>query len=153
MLRAEVVREAGTAPARNHWRELTRNPALLLWVLFLLLTPLYVVTSGLPQPGDWLVLLLLPVTLLSWKGALDRQSSRIVRALFWFIVWVFIVNYAWALVLGKWKSPKDFIIHPLFYFFNAAVFLCGLVLARRDREAFLRITVEVVFCTIVVQLI
>jgi hypothetical protein len=152
-MRAEVVREAGTVPPRNHWRELTRNPALMLWVLFLLLSPLYIVGSGLPQPGDWLVLLLLPVTLFSWNGTLDKPSSRMVRALLWFTVWVFVVNYAWALVLGKWKSPKDFIIHPFFYFFNSAVFLCGLVIARKNRDAFLRITVEVVFFTILVQLV
>ena len=59
----------------------------------------------------------------------------------------------WALVLGRWGSPKDFIVHPFFYFFNSAVFLCALILARKNREAFLRITVEVVFFTIVVQVI
>jgi hypothetical protein len=151
MQRAEVVRDAGTLNARGHWRELTRQPALVIWVLFLLLSPLYIVSSGLPQPGDWLVLLLLPVTLFTWNGALDKSSARMIRALIWFTVWVFVVNYAWALVLGKWRSPKDFIIHPFFYFFNSAVFLCALVIARKNREAFLRITVEVVFLTIVVQ--
>jgi hypothetical protein len=111
------------------------------------------VRSGLPQPGDWLVVLMLPVTLASWNGVLDRASSRMVRALMWFTLWVFVVNYAWALVLGRWSSPKDFILHPFFYFFNSAVFLCALILARRNREAFLRITVEVVFVTIIIQVV
>jgi hypothetical protein len=133
----------------NHWRELGKNPALIVWVMFLLLNPLYVFKSGLPQPGDWLVVLLLPVTLFTWNGSLDRASSRMVRALVWFTLWVFVVNYAWALVMGRWRSPKDFVIHPFFYFFNASVFLCALILARKNREAFLRITVEVVFVTII----
>jgi hypothetical protein len=150
MQRAEVVREAGTVPSRSHWRELRKNPALVVWVLFLMLSPLYVFNAGMPQPGDWLVLVLVPATLFSWKGTLDRQSTRTVRALLWFTFWVFVVNYAWALVLGKWKDPKDFILHPFFYFFNSAVFLCSLILARRNREAFLRITAEVVFGTVVV---
>jgi hypothetical protein len=153
MQRAEVVREAGTVVGRNHWRELLRNPALVVWVLFLLLSPLYVVSSGLPQPGDWLVLLLLPVTLFTWNGSLDKSSARMIRALIWFTVWVFLVNYGWALILGKWTSTKDFIIHPFFYFFNSSVFLCALIIARKNREAFLRVTVEVVFFTIVVQVV
>lgn len=152
MQRAELVRDRGGLRLGAHWRELSRSPALVIWVLFLLLSPLYVVSSGLPQPGDWLVLLLLPVTLFTWNGVLDRKSASMIRALIWFTVWVFVVNYAWALILGKWRSPKDFIIHPFFYFFNSAVFLCALVIARKNREAFLRITVEVVFFTIVVQL-
>jgi hypothetical protein len=145
--------QAAEIAPRSHWRELSRNPALVIWVLFIVLSPLYVVSSGLPQPGDWLVLLLLPVTLFTWNGRLDRTSSRMVRALFWFTVWVFVVNYGWALILGKWKSPKDFVIHPFFYFFNSSVFVCALIIARRNREAFLRITVEVVFFTIVLQLV
>jgi hypothetical protein len=152
MARAEIMREAGMRSRSRHWREVTRRPVLMLWVLFLVLNPLYVVKSGLPQPGDWLVLLLLPVTLLSWNGALDRESTRMVRALFWFTAWVFVVNYAWALILGV-RSPKDFVIHPLFYFFNSSVFLCVLVIARKDRETFLRLTVEVVFFTIILQLV
>jgi hypothetical protein len=136
---------------RSHWRELARNPALIVWVLFLVLSPVYVVASGLPQPGDWLVLILLPITLFTWNGALERDSSRMVRALVWFTVWVVVINYGWALVLWKWRQPKDFLIHPFFYFFNSAVFLCALVIARRNREAFLRITIEVVFFTIFIQ--
>lgn len=132
------------------WREVLNRPALMVWVLFLLLTPVYVFSSGLPQPGDWLVVLLVPVTLFHWNGTLDRESTRIIRALLWFTVWVFVINYGWALVLGRWKDPKDFILHPFFYFFNSAVFLCSLILARRNREAFLRITAEIVFLTVAV---
>ena len=135
---------------RGHSRVLMREPALLVWVLFLLLTPLYVITSGLPQPGDWLVVLLVPITVIGWRGALERQQSRMVRALFWFTVWVFVVNFAWALVSLK-ISRKDFVLHPFFYLFNASIFVCALILARANRERFLRITVDVVFATIVVQ--
>ena len=134
---------------RSHWRELSRNPAMVVWVLFLVLSPLHVFGAGLPQPGDFLVLVLVPATMFNWKGTLDRQSTRMVRPLIWFTLWVFVINYAWAFILSRWNDPKDFILHPFFYFFNSAVFLCALILARRNREAFLRITVEVVFFTII----
>ena len=140
---------AEVRPPMHHWRLVFQQPALFVWMLFVLLTPLHVVPSGLPQPGDWLVIVLVPVVLLGWKGTLDTPSARMVRPLLWFTVWVCVVNYAWAFVLGRWNDPKDFLIHPLFYLFNAGVFVCALILARRHREAFLRITLDVVYGTIV----
>jgi hypothetical protein len=136
---------------RLHLRAVGRDPALLVWCLFLLLTPFYVVASGLPQPGDWLVLLLAPLALLSWNGKLGRDNSQAVKALLLFTVWVFVVNYAWALIAGRW-SRSDFVLHPLFYLFNAAIFLSALIIARRDAERFLRITVDIVFVTVLVSL-
>lgn len=144
MIAAEV------RPPVNHWRLMFQHPGLFLWMLFVLLTPVHVVGSGLPQPGDWLILLLVPVVLIGWKGSLERAGARMVRPLLWFTVWVIVVNYAWAFVLGRWSDPKDFLIHPLFYVFNAAIFVCSLVLARQHRDAFLRITVDVVYGTIIV---
>ena len=135
---------------RGHLNVMARRPALVIWCLVLLLSPVYVVHSGLPQPGDWLAVLLLPAALFTWDGKLDRRSSAIVRALLWFTLWVCLVNYAWAAVLGRWNHLKDFVIHPFFYIFNASSFLCALVLARNDRERFVRITVDVMFFTIVV---
>jgi hypothetical protein len=133
------------------WQHVLRNPALMVWCLFLLLTPLYIAPSGLPQPGDALVFLLVPLALAAWDGRLDKQTGRTFRALVWFTVWVFVVNYGWALVLWRWSKPKDFLIHPLFYIFNVAVFFAALVIARRDRKRFLRITVDIVFATVVIQ--
>jgi hypothetical protein len=135
---------------RNHWILAAKDPALAIWTISLALTPVHVVRSGLPQPGDWLVVLMLPVTLIGWRGVLDRGGTLMIRALIKFTVWVCVVNLAWAIILWMWDDPKNFVIHPAFYIFNASVFLCALILARRDREAFLRITVDVVYYTIVV---
>jgi hypothetical protein len=155
-MRAEIVREAGTvspkgtsfgAPARSDWREVVRSPALLVWCLFLLLTPVYVIDSGLPQPGDWLVLLLAPLVLIRWNGKLDRRNRKTVTALLGFILWVCVVNFAWALILWRF-SLIDFVLSPFFYAFNGAVFLSALVLSRRDPARFLRVTVDVVLVTI-----
>jgi hypothetical protein len=138
---------------RQHVRDMVRDPALATWCLFVLLTPVYVIPSGLPQPGDLLVFVLAPLVLWRWDGKLDRHSSRAVRALLRFTLWVCVVNYGWAVVLGKWHNPKDFLIFPLFYFFNVAVFFAALVLAKRDAERFLRITVDMVILTIIYQVV
>lgn len=133
-------------------RDVVRSPALFVWCLFVLLNPVYVIDSGLPQPADWLVLLLTPLALLSWNGRLVRADAGTVKSLLTFTAWVFLVNYAWALVLGKFNT-RDFGLHPMFYLFNAAVFLSAVVIARPNPERFLRTTVDIVYVTVVLSLV
>jgi hypothetical protein len=60
-----------------------QDPMLILWTLYLLLDPIYVVRSGLPQPGDMLIIILTPLALSRWNGRLPLTSIRAVRALMW----------------------------------------------------------------------
>jgi hypothetical protein len=128
-----------------------RSPAFAIWTLFVFLIPLYVLPSGLPQPGDALVFLLAPAALLSRSRRLAPATRAILRPLVWFTIWVAIVNYGWALVLWKWDRLKDFVIHPFFYVFNVVLFWAGLVIARRDRETFLRATTYTLYASIFLQ--
>jgi hypothetical protein len=132
-------------------RTLMRQPALIVWALYLVSMPFYVFRSGLPQPGDLLVILLVPVAVAGWDGKLAPANSHMLRPLLFFTLWVCLVNYAWALVLGRWSNLLDFLIHPLFYVFNAAVLLAALIIARRDRDRFVRVTVNVVFALVLFQ--
>ncbi len=115
------------------------------------LIPLYVAPSGLPQPGDALVFVLLPIALFGRNRRLDPATRSTIRALWWFTLWVAIVNYSWAVILWKFDRLKDFIIHPFFYLFNALLFFSALVIARRDREGFLRVTTYVCYASIFIQ--
>jgi hypothetical protein len=135
------------------WSKLWRSPALLCWCLFLLLVPVYVLPVGLPQPADLLLFALAPMAFFGWNRRLDRRTSRAVRALFWFTVWVAVVNYAWAFALWKWTSRKDFVVHPLYYLFNFLMFLSAILIARIDRVLFLRATLRIVLFTISVLVI
>ena len=138
------------APKRYTLRELFSQPALIVWCLYLILTPFYVVSSGLPQPGDALIIFLVPFALLRWDGKLDRESARTLRALFWFTAWVWVVNYTWAFVQWKWNL-KDFLIHPLFYAYNAGVLFAAMIIAKREPARFLRLTFEVQLAMILFQ--
>ena len=149
MAQLDAVMRVNASPRRR----LVMSPAIVTWCLFLIFSPLYVVTSGLPQPGDALVFLLVPLAIAAWDRKLDRVTNRTLKALLLFTAWVCVVDYGWALVLGKMTSPKDFIIHPIYYIFNVAVFFSALIIARRDRARFLKLTVDVVFATIVVQVV
>src|SRR3954468_7782987 len=140
-------------PAANVYAWAVRKPAYLVWALFVFLGPLYVAPNGLPQPGDVLIFLVVPLALLVWDGRFDRTTARTLKPLLWFTLWVFVVNYGWAAVLGKFDRLKDFLIHPFFYLFNIAIFISALILARRHREPFLRLTTSVVYGTIFIQVI
>lgn len=134
-------------------RLLTRSPALATWALYLFLLPIYIFSSGLPQPGDLMIFPLLPAALTSWNGRLSKVSARPIRSLATFVLWCFLVNYAWMIILGKFALiGKDaFLLIPLFYAYNALILLCVLVLHQRFGEPFLRLTLNAVLVTALVQ--
>jgi hypothetical protein len=100
-----------------------------------------------------LLFVLAPLAIIDWDRRLDRSSSSAIRALLWFTLWVALVNYGYAFVLWRWTRLKDFIIHPLYYLFNALVFVSALLIARRDRRLFLSASVAIAFTTIGIQVI
>lgn len=134
------------------WREL-RQPALLVWALYLFLVPFYIFKSGLPQPGDIMIIVLVPVAFRHWNGKLPRASRVALRPLLYFTLWVCIVDYAWALLLGNFAlfGPDTFVMFPLYYIYNALLFVVALVLYQRFGDALLRITLYALYATIVVQ--
>lgn len=132
---------------------LVRDPALLLWALYLFLIPYYVFFSGLPQPGDMLVLLLAPVALRTWNGRLDRSARRPLSTLFAFSLWVLLVNWTWAVLTGNFAlfGYDTFVVFPIYYIYNTVVFLVVCVLYQRYGVRFLWLTLHVVFFTVIVQ--
>jgi len=151
-------------PLRATWRakglarelaRVTRDPVLLCWSLFVLTIPYYLVTSGLPQPGDALILPLVPLALASWNGRLDTRFVRPLRALFLFTAWVVIVDWGWALVLGNFGvfGSDTFLLFPLYYVYNTLVFLVICVLFQRHGTRLLWLTLHVVLLSVVVQLV
>src|SRR6266850_5391298 len=120
---AELVPAAPAIPAvlvaprrrpRSTWQQIKRRPAMLCWCLFLLLSPLYVLPVGLPQPADFLLFVLAPLAFFEWDRRFDKPTARTLRPLLWFTLWVALVNYGWALVLWKFNNRRDFIVHPLY---------------------------------------
>src|SRR3954468_8594343 len=83
------------------WRQVMRRPALVTWAIYLLLIPLYILPSGLPQPGDLIGLLVVPLALQRWNGKLGRDMRSTVRALLWFTLWVCAVDTAWMFLMGS----------------------------------------------------
>jgi hypothetical protein len=132
---------------------LMRDPALFVWALFVLAIPFYVLGSGLPQPGDVLILPLIPLALLRWNGHLDRSARRPLMTLVWFTVWVMVVDWGWALLLGNFGliGPDTFLIWPLYYIFNTLVFLVVCVFYQRYGMRFLWLTMHLLLVSVLMQ--
>ena len=122
---------------------LLRDPALLVWSLFVLLIPFYVFSSGLPQPGDLLVIPLVVIALRPWTGRLARTARRPISALIAFTAWVIVVDWGWALILGNFGrfGPNTFLLFPVYYVYdNTLVFLIVCVLYQRYGALFVWLT-------------
>jgi hypothetical protein len=132
-----------------------REPPLAIWALYIFLLPIYIFSSGLPQPGDLLILLLVPAALMRWTGRLARTSSRPLRALAGFLAWAVFLNYAWMIILGKFGffGKDTFLLVPVFYLYNALILLSVLVLHQRYGDRFLWLTLNLVLITVVSQVL
>jgi hypothetical protein len=132
-----------------------RRPALVTWAIYLLLIPLYIFHSGLPQPGDLLVLLVIPLALQHWNGKLGRDMRGTVRALLWFTLWVCLVDVTWMVATGSFTvfGTDSFLLYPLYYIYNALIFVAALVLYRRHGDRFLRVTVFAITITVYAQVL
>lgn len=130
-----------------------RDPLLVLWSLHVVLFPVYVFSSGLPQPSDLMIVALFPLVLARWNGKLYRDSSRPLKALVVFLGWVIVVNYSWMLLLGKFGlTGKDaFLMVPSFYIFDAMTFLVALLLYQRYGRRFLWLTFHLVLAATLFQ--
>lgn len=121
--------------------------------MYLALIPLYVFKSGLPQPGDIFIVFLIPIALRGWNWKLPSAILAPIRTLLWFTLWVVIVDYTWAFVLGNFGlfGTDTFVLFPLYYIYNAMLFLVGLVLYRQYGDIFLRLTLYMVYGTVLLQ--
>lgn len=127
----------------------------MVWCAFVIAIPFYVFDSGLPQPGDFLMVLLLPLGLYGWNGRLPGVFTRPFRALLVFTLWVVIVQYSWATILGNWgfHGKDTFLLFPVYYLYNALVMLVSLILYQRYGNGFLRLTAWCLLASIGIQIV
>ncbi len=128
------------------------RPALIAWALFVASLPFYIGRSGLPQPGNAIMFLALPMALSGWDRRLDTGLLRTFKVFLWFTAWVAIVNWGWSLVTGKF-SFAEYAIVPVYYVWNALIIFCAFVLHRRYGDTFLRATLYAVMFDIGFQVV
>ena len=129
-----------------------RIPVLVIWAAFVLSIPFYLGDSGVPQPGNILIFLLVPMTLLRWNGRLGRSLKIPLLILVAFTAWVCLVDYGWAFVTDNWRL-SDYAIYPTYYVYNLLVFLVVLVLFERFGDKFLKLTLDALTLTVAIQVV
>ena len=135
-------------------RKVLNDPRLVLWSLFLVFFPFYIAPSGLPQPADCLILILLPMLLSQWNGRL-LDMTRPLRLLVIFTIYATLINVLWTLVLATFAIDlkHGFLLSPTFYIYNAIMLLCVLLMYQRYRLRFIWLTVRVILVSLGLQVI
>jgi hypothetical protein len=132
-----------------------RDVRLAMWSLVVLLLPFYVFDSGVPQPADWISLLLLPILIRSWNGRLPGPLLRPLKSLVVFMLYVFVVNLVWSVAIFTFSiNAKDgFLMAPTYYLFNALLFFTFLLMFQRYGEFLLWLTVRLVMAAAFLQVL
>ncbi len=143
------------ADGASELRAALADPSLFLWSLYIFLFPIYVVPSGLPQPGEFVAILLSISVIRRWDGKLGLHSKRALRSIGLFLMYAIIVNLGWSLVMGtiKFNLKEGFLMSPIFYLYNAVIFGLALLMYQRYGERFLWVTIKMVLITVLAQVI
>ena len=141
------------ADGASELRAALADPSLFLWSLYIFLFPIYVVPSGLPQPGEFVAILLSISVIRRWDGKLGPHSKRALRSIGLFLMYAIIVNLGWSLVMGtiKFNLKEGFLMSPIFYLYNAVIFGLALLMYQRYGERFLWVTIKMVLITVLAQ--
>ena len=134
-------------------RAVLRDPVLTLWALYVLLSPVYVFPSGLPQPGDLILIVLTPLTLATWDRRMAPVTRRPLALLVVFTSYVLINNLTWTILTGSvsLSLKKSFVLSPVFYIYNLIAFVTCLLLFRRYDRRFISLTVWLSLASVLLQ--
>jgi hypothetical protein len=115
---------------------------------YLMTSMFYVWSSGLPQPGDFLLLFFIAAALLwSWSRVPEEPLLYVMLGIL--LVWITTINVIWFLVLGDYT----FLRKTTFYYFNAVVVFFVVVIGFHDYERLRRCVWWSCIIALVIQLV
>lgn len=140
---------------RTNTIRVVRDPQLVLWTLFIVLFPFYVFKSGMPQPADWLLVLLAPMVLKTWDRKMPADLAKPYRMLLLFTGYVVLVNVVWSIIEFKFTfALKDgFLLSPFFYIYNALMLLTFVLMFKKYGDYLLWLTTHLVLVSVIIQLL
>lgn len=120
-----------------------------VWLLYLLLSPVYIFSKGLPQPADYLLFFCgfpaLFVTMIRHRGGLSK--------VFLFGLLFAVLTMSINLVHFSFLHNDRLLKHSIYYIFNFSAFYYTLVMFRQSPEIMNRLTYIVVAASIIFQFI
>ncbi len=121
-----------------------------LWGLYLIVYPFYFFEQGKPQIADIFGVIIVAINLKSIVRSIN--SNTMTRYLFLFVLYSFIVNTAWMLILGNSFEFDDLMLkHSLYYTYGFLMLL--FVFSKIKDDEFLRITFYSIGLSVCLQLL
>lgn len=137
-------------PVKTQKHVNTENISLFftaVWILYLLLSPIYIFSKGLPQPADYLIFILgfpaLVIAMMNHRGGLSKVF--VFGALFAGL------TIAVNLIHFSFLFNDRLLKHSLYYIFNFCVFMYTLIIFRQNPETLNRLTYIAVAAIIIFQ--
>lgn len=125
---------------------------LIMWVLYCLLSPIYVFDSGLPQPADYVMIIalyaLVKYAIACKQLPIKSYHRSIIIPAFGFVLYVVLLSLFWSFKL----SETAILWSPVYYGYDVIVLTMGLVLGAIYREQFLKFTVLATTIIIIIQI-
>ncbi|MTI71805.1 MAG: hypothetical protein FH751_16270 [Firmicutes bacterium] len=121
----------------------------ILIFLFFLLKPFYLFKSGMPQMADILMIFIFLITFFKKIKITDKEKNLIVWNLL-FVVYIFIVNGVWALIL---KGELELIKQSVYYLYNFLVLITIIALYENKGNKFLKVIFNSIFVSSLLQFI
>ena len=122
---------------------------LFIFFCYIVLKPFYIFTSGLPQPADFLFLLLLGGVILFSENRLDFNLRHTLFLLSLFAFYTLAVNSVWVV----FHLEYDALMYSVFYIFNLCLFYVILKLYTAYRHYFISVLMYAVIASVLLQLI
>jgi len=114
-----------------------------IWAIYLIVYPFYLLPKGGPQIADVFGSIIIIV---NFKTILTSiNTNRYTKFLFLFVVYTFIVNTVWMLILGEIKVLKNSIFYLYGFFFMLAIF------SKIKDKSFLEISLKAVSISLIIQ--
>jgi len=125
---------------------------LYTWFLSLILGPFYIFGSGMPQPGDWLLAILLAYIFFNGISPRTFRLIQITNLLRWFVIYVCMVTFFWYFFIDQSKEVRfPTIFFPAFYIFNFLILRATFVLSEYFKKEFLITTAYGIGLSLIIQ--
>lgn len=116
---------------------------------YLLTKPFYVFSSGLPQPADIIVFILIVSILFSRPIECKQGASAACGYAVSFTVYVVIISLCHAF----WERDLTIAISPVYYAFNTVIFIIVVYLSQRYEDIMLRMMLYTAVISVYIQLV
>jgi hypothetical protein len=126
------------------------NIIISLFILYVIMKPFYFWSSGLPQPADFVFVILIFMVLLRVDvGSVFSflMEQKIFLFSLSFVLWIFFINSVWTIILN---IPR-MMFPTVFYLYNVIVFTTVLILARRYGQFLIKVFFTAVVLSVSIQ--